>query len=108
MNESTKEPESERSMGALEAATEGVKIAVKAYAPGLTFEKFFADVGAEFKLKNVQATAELAQALFTGGSYVPYGRGQSAPKDHDHEQPAQTQENAGQEQPQQERGGRGM
>jgi hypothetical protein len=63
----------------------------------------------EFKLKGIQGCAELAQALFsTGNCFVPYGRGQGAAKDHDHEQPTQSQENAGQEQPQQERGGREM
>jgi hypothetical protein len=66
------------------------------------------EIYAEFKRLGVQGAAELAQALFTGQGYVPYGRGQNAPKDHDHEQPAQTQENTGPEQPQQERGGRGM
>jgi hypothetical protein len=64
------------------------------------------DIYETFKVKGVQGAAELAQALFTGGGYVPYGRGQYSPKDHDHEQPKQ--DNAGQEEAQQERGGRGM
>lgn len=62
------------------------------------------DIYETFKTKGVQGAAELAQALFSpSNSYVPYGRGQSAEKDHDHQQ---TQ--GGQEQAQQERGGRDM
>jgi hypothetical protein len=67
------------------------------------------EIYSEFKLKNVQAAAELAQALFSGSNaYVPYGRGQGAAKDHDHEKPAQGEEHGvhGKEEPQQERGGR--
>jgi hypothetical protein len=64
------------------------------------------DIFDTLKVKGVQGAAEAAQALFTGGGYVPYGRGQGAANDHDHEQPAQ--ENAGHEQEQQRDRGRGM
>ena len=66
------------------------------------------DIYEMFKTKGAQGAAELAQALFSNGnSYVPYGRGQGASKDHDHAN-AQAQEHGvhGKEQPEHERGGR--
>jgi len=54
----------------------------------------------------VQGSAEFAQALFTQGpGYVPYGRGQGAPKDHDHPTPEVTQPEIAPNQQEQERGG---
>jgi hypothetical protein len=55
--------------------------------PGLNVKEAAKEIYEMFKIKGVQGAAELSQALFTGGGYVPYGRGQTSPKDHDHEQP---------------------
>jgi len=35
----------------------------------------------------VQGAGELAHGIFSGSAYLPYGRGQSAPKDHDEPTP---------------------
>lgn len=66
------------------------------------FKEAAKDIYETFKTKGVQGAAELAQALFTGGAYVPYGRGQHSPKDHDHQ--AAEHGVHGKEQQQQERG----
>ena len=68
----------QESMGAIEAATEGLKEAVKAYAPGLTLSNILSDVGSELSRMGVQGSAELAAALFqNNAACVPYGRGQN-------------------------------
>src|SRR5690348_6287682 len=61
-------------MGAAEAAVEGVKLAVEAFAPGLTLSKILGDIGHELKEQTKHGAHELASALFTGNSYVQYAR----------------------------------
>lgn len=56
---------------------EGIKDTANAIAPGL--ENFGAEVGAEMKRLNTQAGMELANALFNGHAFVPYGPGQYTP-----------------------------
>lgn len=68
----------EKKPGALSAAG-AVKEGVLAAAPGL--KNFGPQVGAELKRQGVQGSAELASALFTGQSYVPYGSGQNVDLD---------------------------
>jgi hypothetical protein len=62
-------------MGPVETAVEGLKEAVKAFAPGLTFKDILQDVGAELKQMGAHGAHELAAALFTGNSFVMYPRG---------------------------------
>ena len=67
----------QKSMGALQAAGEGIRIAIKAAYPGLNWEKFRNDVLNEIHRLGVQGTAEIASALFSESNvFVPYGRGQ--------------------------------
>jgi hypothetical protein len=71
--------------------------------PGLNVKEAAKDIYETFKIKGVQGAAEVAQALFLGNGFTPYGRGQGAPKDHDHEPPQQAErEPQTQEQPTQE------
>ena len=64
--------------------------------------KFFDDVAAEGKRLAVQGQMELANALFNGSAFVPYGPGQYT-KTPEHEQ-----EQAGQEQAEPARENEGM
>jgi hypothetical protein len=43
------------------------------------FSEGLGDIGQELARMGVQGQAELASALFTGNSYVPYGQGQNRP-----------------------------
>jgi hypothetical protein len=65
----------EKSMGALEAAIEGVKVGVQALAPALTLKDIIADVGTEMKGMAAHGAHELAAALFNGSAFVMYPRG---------------------------------
>ena len=42
------------------------------------FSEGLGEIGQELGRLGVQGSAELASALFTGNSYVPYGRGQDS------------------------------
>ena len=64
-----KQPESQ-SIGAIEAALEGIK----AILPGLTMSKILSDVGEELKHQVSQGSHEIAAALFNGGAFVMYPR----------------------------------
>lgn len=68
--------EDPKTMGAIEAAVEGIKEGVQAFAPGLTLKDILQDVGAELKRLGVQGQMEVSSALFNGGAFVPYGPGQ--------------------------------
>jgi len=68
--------EDPKTMGAIEAAVEGIKEAVQAIAPGLTLNNILHDVGAEMKRLGVQGQMEVSAALFNGSAFVPYGPGQ--------------------------------
>ena len=62
-------------MGAVEAVVEGVKEAVKAFAPGLTLKDILQDVGAELKHQAALGAHELAAGLFRGNdALVMYPR----------------------------------
>jgi hypothetical protein len=102
------------SIGAIEAAVEGVK----AVAPGLSWDKIVGDVGHMVKQEVAAGAHELAAALFNGSAFVMYqrgsredpgkdGPGQAQAQGQDQQQPAQQQ---GVDPPtqQQERGGREM
>jgi len=67
--------EDPKTMGAIEAAVEGVKEAVKAIAPGLTLKDILQDVGAELKQMGAHGAHELAAAIFNGSAFVMYPRG---------------------------------
>lgn len=89
----------QKSMGAMEALTEGVKEGVKGMASGLG--SILSAVGPEVARLGVQGQAELASALFSeSNAYVPYGKGQN-PIEKDAVEVKK-------EEPQQERGGREM
>jgi hypothetical protein len=98
--------EKDNSMGFLEAAKEGVKEFVTGMYPGANLKDALSDMWAETKRLGVQGQAELAQALFSDGAYVPYGRGQGATQ----QQSAEVKQEQAKEEPQQEqsRGGRSM
>lgn len=66
----------QQSIGAMEAVTEGFKEFKDNMTPGLTWDKFVRDIGQMLHQKGVQGLAELASALYTGQSFVPYGQGQ--------------------------------
>src|SRR4051794_16537475 len=90
----------QESMGAMQAAAEGLKEFGKGMAGGLG--AILDAVGPELGRMGVQGQAELAAALFSeSNAYVPYGRGQNpAEKDGVEAQKAEPQH----EQPQQEYG----
>jgi hypothetical protein len=97
----------QQSMGALEAAREGVKEFLNGMFPGLK------DAGQEIKTELKQMAAhgahELAAALFNGNGFVMYPRGTR--EDHADRGPEQAQaqgQEAPAQQQQQERGGREM
>ena len=74
-----------KSMGAIEAAVEGVKEAVKAFAPGLTLKDILQDVGAELKSMGAHGAHEMAATLFNGSSFVMYPRaGHESVEDQQH------------------------
>jgi hypothetical protein len=90
--------EQQQSMGAIEAATEGIKEGVKAFAPGLTLGKILSEIGETAKHMNDMGRSELAAALFSGTSnaFVMYPR--------DNNQPAKDGEGQQMNPPEQDRG----
>jgi hypothetical protein len=54
-----------------------MKDALHTLAPGL--KDLVPEIGAELKRLGVQGQMELANALFNGAAFVPYGPGQYAP-----------------------------
>jgi len=83
---------------------EVMKEALTALASGL--ENVGAEVGAELSRLGTQGAMEMAQALFNGGAFTPYGPGQYTPtpevdKGLEHEvqktEPNQEQERGGRE-----------
>jgi len=83
----------EQSMGAVQAAVEGVQ----AVAPGLSLSKILGDIGSELKQQAAHGSHELAATLFSGNAYVMYPR-QQGHDDPQHGLPEMQQE--------QEQGGR--
>ncbi len=61
-------------MGAVKAAAEGAKLAVEAFAPGLTLSKILGDIGKELKEQLAHGSHEMAAALFRGDAFVMYPR----------------------------------
>jgi hypothetical protein len=86
-------------MGAVEAAVNGVKEAVKSFAPSLSLGKILSDIGNEVTNQIAHGSHELAAALFSGSAFVMYPR-QQGQDDPQHGLPEMQQE--------QERGGREM
>ncbi len=79
MSKSTRElfdrlKENPKSMGAIEAAVEGVKEGVKAFAPRLTLKDILQDVRSELTQVVAHGAHELAATLFNGSSFVMYAR----------------------------------
>lgn len=84
---------------------EVMKEAITAIAPGL--ENIRPEVGAELSRLGTQGAMEMAQALFNGAAFTPYGPGQYTPTpevdkgSQEHEvqktQPHQEQERGGRE-----------
>jgi hypothetical protein len=83
-------------MGAAKAAVEGVKLAVEAFAPGLTLGKILSDIGKEMKEQLAHGSHELAAALFRGDGFVMYPRTNQA-EGPDHGLPEMQQEKGGRE-----------
>jgi hypothetical protein len=54
----------------------GLTQGVQTVAPGLSPTRMAREVGTELKRQLIQGSAELAQALYTGHAFVPYGAGQ--------------------------------
>ncbi|MBI1347059.1 hypothetical protein GC163_12305 [bacterium] len=85
---------------------EVMKEAISAIAPGL--ENVGPQVGAELSRLGTQGAMEMAQALFNGAAFTPYGPGQYTPTPEldqgSHEQVVQPAE----PQREQEQGGREM
>ncbi len=65
----------QKSMGAMEAAIQGVKIGIDSFAPGLKDAP--GEIGAELKDMAAHGAHELAAALFNGSAFVMYPRGGS-------------------------------
>jgi hypothetical protein len=84
------------SMGAVEAAVEGVKEAVKTFAPALTLKDILQDIGAELKQQAAHGSHELAAALFNGNPFVMYPR-QQGHDDPQHGLPEMQQDRGGRE-----------
>ena len=83
---------------------EVMKEAITAIAPGL--ENVGPQVGAELSRLGTQGAMEMAQALFNGAAFTPYGPGQYTPTP---EMDTGSQEQEVQRiEPQQEHGGREM
>jgi hypothetical protein len=79
-----------KTMGAIEAAVEGMREAVKAIAPGLTLKDILQDVGAELKQMGAHGAHELAATLFNGSPFVMYPRaGHDNVEDPQHGLPAE-------------------
>ena len=85
-----------QSMGAMQAAIEGIREGVKAFAPGLTLGNILSDIGSELGRLGVQGQAEVAGLLFGNSAYVPYGRGQN-PADRGNDAEDRQQERGGME-----------
>lgn len=70
-----------QSMGATEAAREGIQ----AVAPGLSLSKILNDIGSEMKQQAAQGAHELAAALFRGSDgFVMYQRTKDGKDDQQH------------------------
>ena len=82
---------------------EVMKEAITAIAPGL--ENIGPQMGAELSRLGTQGAMEMAQALFNGAAFTPYGPGQYTPTP---ELGNGSQEQEVQQAPQQEQGGREM
>lgn len=94
--------EDPKTLGAIEAAVQGVREAVQAYAPGLTLSNILQDVGAELKQQMAHGSHEMAAALFRGDAFVLYPReGKESENVQGHGLPDEVQK-------EQERGGREM
>ena len=78
----------QESMGATQAAIQGVKIGMDGLYPGLKDAP--AEIGAEMKHMAAQGAHELAAALFNGSAFVMYPRG--VKEDSQHMQPEQQPE----------------
>jgi hypothetical protein len=87
---------------------EVMKETINAIAPGL--KNFGPEVGAELSRLGTQGAMEMAQALFNGAAFTPYGPGQYTPTPElDKGSPEQgIQESEPQQQQVQDRGGREM
>ena len=87
---------------------EVMKDAMSAIAPGL--ENIGPEIGAELSRLGTQGAMEMAQALFNGAAFTPYGPGQYTPTPEldqgNHEQEVQSMQS--QQEQVQERGGREM
>ena len=79
-------------MGAAKAAVEGVKLAVEAFAPGLTLGKILSDIGAELKEQRDHGAHELAAALFNGSAFVLYPRTKDGKDEPQHGPPEMQQQ----------------
>jgi hypothetical protein len=84
---------------------EVMKEAISAIAPGL--ENAGSDMKAELSRLGTQGAMEMAQALFNGAAFTPYGPGQYTPTP-EMDQGTLEQTIRETEQQQQERGGREM
>ncbi|HEY4261044.1 MAG TPA: hypothetical protein VGM98_12820 [Schlesneria sp.] len=76
---------------------------MKALAPGL--KNIGPEVSAELSRLGTQGAMEMAQALFNGAAFTPYGPGQYTPTP---DLPKGNQQVETQQQPEQDRGGREM
>lgn len=86
-------------MGVLEAAREGIKVVLEGFYPGLTLHDILHDGIREMKRLGVQGQMELANVLYNGSAFVPYGPGQWSKPDReggpDHGFPDKEQERGG-------------
>ena len=57
---------------AIEATKEGIQAS-------LTLSNILGDIGSELKRLGIQGQIELANAMFNGSAFVPYGPGQNPP-----------------------------
>src|SRR5437899_2340190 len=67
-------PEEERCVMSQRGFVDVMKEAINAIAPGL--KDMVPEVGAELSRLGTQGAMEMAQALFNGGAFTPYGQGQ--------------------------------
>jgi hypothetical protein len=65
----------QQTIGAMEAAKEGLKEFRDHMMPGLTWDKIIKDIGHEIVQQTKQGAHELAAALFNGNAFVMYPRG---------------------------------
>ena len=90
--EAIKKGESSKSMGFIEAAIEGLKVGMEAFAPGLTLDNILRDVGSELHQMGTHGAHELSATLFNGSAYVMYPRGRQSVDDPQHGLPQQEQQ----------------